>query len=380
MPSAEINEHEIKNGMLIMAKVKKGFFTRPNVLKIIFKKRRHRSDTLSKIECELTQKLAGIVERIETLPADNKDVKSQLINKVKSINIELPFQAEPLITAEFQEVLKELSQTGDALLYVHPNPTLKRSKVPYFADKDFNLILDEEGHSEVSKLEVKVDDRYRPLEEVHYDKEQLLRKANSEDFMHLNNIIVYKHLPCMPKVEHMSIRSVTEIIQRAYCLLIVALYGEGESRQNIMRMIIELGVTGFTPQEMELLYKETLTRKERSDSAWRYEALNALLWALQKVEVLSFPSDICSVEGILGLMVHKSVDQFNSDCELRAKDQIVDYLDKIYRIHWTCVEERMHTQLDPHDVHPRIVFERYYALRWLMMYQNRDWDEIQDVM
>ena len=380
LPYAEITEHEISNGWLITAKVKKGFFTRPNVLKVFFKRRLHISDTLDKIECELTEELAGLVERIETLPANNRTIKTQLIDKVKSINIELPFHAEPVITAEFKEVLKELSRTGDALLYVQPNPTLKRSKVPYFADKDFNLILDERGHSEISSLDVIVDERYQTLESDIYDREQLSRKAISEDFLILNNIIVYKHLPCMPKVKDMFVRSIPEIVNRAYCLMIIALYGEGERRENIMRMIIEMGVTGFSQAENTLLYKDDLSRKERSDAAWRYEAVNALLWAVMQVEVLSFPSDICNVEHLLGIMIHKNSKDFAASCVLRDKVELVDYLDKIYRIHWTCVQERIHTQLDPYDVHPRIVYERYYALRWLLKYQNRSWDEIEAVM
>jgi hypothetical protein len=57
-------------------------------------------------------------------------------------------------------------------------------------------------------------------------------------------------------------------------------------------------------------------------------------------------------------------------------DQILDQADLIYRYHWAVVDARVKGKQPPAGLDPGIVYERHYALNWLIRYSDQEWDDI----
>ena len=61
--------------------------------------------------------------------------------------------------------------------------------------------------------------------------------------------------------------------------------------------------------------------------------------------------------------------------KLRDTEEILNELDLTYRIHWATRDAALNNKAIPRDFHPGIVFERHYALNWLVIYAD-EWDDI----
>ena len=58
-------------------------------------------------------------------------------------------------------------------------------------------------------------------------------------------------------------------------------------------------------------------------------------------------------------------------------EEILDELDKTFRMNWACVDARIKGEQVTGNINPSIIYERHYALNWLTNYQNQEWDEVQ---
>jgi hypothetical protein len=110
--------------------------------------------------------------------------------------------------------------------------------------------------------------------------------------------------------------------------------------------------------------------------SWRIESLNVLLWSLKKFDDLQLPINMCDFEHIEDLP-DLSVDptEWIEKSRLRNNEEILNQVDLIYRIHWATRDAELNGKKIPGNFHPGIIFERHYALNWLVRYAN-EWDDI----
>ena len=94
------------------------------------------------------------------------------------------------------------------------------------------------------------------------------------------------------------------------------------------------------------------------------------------MEELKYPSDICNVRDVVSKILHPEREEFISNSAIRSKSEILDELDKTYRMNWTCVDARIKGEAVSGGINPSVVYERHYALNWLTRYQNQDWDDV----
>ena len=47
-----------------------------------------------------------------------------------------------------------------------------------------------------------------------------------------------------------------------------------------------------------------------------------------------------------------------------------------YRYHWAVVDARVNGLEIPSDIDASVVYERHYALNWLVGYSGQEWDDI----
>ncbi len=370
----EVNDNGIQKSLV--ATIKGGFFGKAKTLTINYRERENPSHTLDKIECGLTQNLAGMTNFIQSLPAKNEQVRTKFLFKVKSANCEMAFIGEPKITKEFEGVLKNIINSLDAFIFTPPNSIFTKSTVQHFVDKNFNLILDTNGNCGIQDIDVSVNSKYADQPSETLDEEQLNRKAQSEKFLEEKGVHINKYLPCVESTNNFHLRSKPEIIDRAYALLITAVKGEGIEQANLVKAVEAKQIISFSPKEKYIYEADSLNDQEKTYATWRYESLYTILWALGIVDELKYPSEICDVQEIVGKIFHPSREEFEDTVTLKSKSEIADELDKTYRMHWACVNARLKGESPTGDINPSVVYERHYSLNWLTRYEDEDWDNV----
>lgn len=375
-PKAVIELNEDGLNKSFSAVVKGGLFSSSKSLNIKYRERLNPSYQLDAIECGLTKNLSGMANFVQSLPAENKALQEKLIYKVLTINSEMTLNCEPEISPEFQDIIKSVTAALDGFIFAQPNRFFTKLVGPSFLDKDFQLIMDVSGDSEVSDITVNIDSKYFDEEKEDYTTEQLERKSRSEEILHEAGVKVNENLPCIVSSEDTLFRDPEEIIERAYALLIVAVKGEGLEKEHVDREIKKKNITSFSPREQEILDAESLSDADRAYATWRYESLNVMLWALGKVETLDYPNDICDVATIVKIIHGVSREEFEKYINLRSEGEILDQLDLLYRMHWACVDARVKGESVSGDLDPGIVYERRYSLHWLCRQDDDEWDEI----
>jgi hypothetical protein len=69
-------------------------------------------------------------------------------------------------------------------------------------------------------------------------------------------------------------------------------------------------------------------------------------------------------------------DGLQEDADLRPQSELLSAADLIYRYHWAVVDARLKGQEPPAGLEGAVVYERHYALNWLIGYSGPDWDDI----
>jgi hypothetical protein len=133
-----------------------------------------------------------------------------------------------------------------------------------------------------------------------------------------------------------------------------------------------------TPAEKAFLQDPQEAQQQKE--TWKCEDIWVLLWALGKVPSLGEMDALCNLD-----MVPEADFPFRGPASdpaaflagattLRSITEILDANDLYYRANWACVDARIKGEKEP--VHPGIVYERHYALNWLINYRNQEWDEV----
>lgn len=104
------------------------------------------------------------------------------------------------------------------------------------------------------------------------------------------------------------------------------------------------------------------------------------MWALKKVKDLKSPKDMCMLNEISSNDYPIGDDRnpnvfINSITESRSKEEIMDMNDLYYRYDWACVDARINNK-QMRELNSGVVYERHYALNWLINYGEQEWDEI----
>jgi len=274
-------------------------------------------------------------------------------------------------------VLKQIVLELDAFVFAQPSRFFNTGNGQHFLDKNLQLILDQTGNCNIQDIAVNVDAKYHDQPSEDYSAEQLNRKANSESFLAEHRIKINKNLPCISSTTDTTLRKVNEVVNRVYALLIIAAKGEGIEQDHLNKLIAAKKINSLSPKENSIFKLSTLDDQSRAYATWRYESLYCLLWALGIFDELKFPNEICDVQTVVGLMFKPSREEFENTVQLRSIPEILDALDMVYRMNWSCVDARIKGQQVAGNINPSIIYERHYALNWLVNYQNQDWDNVQ---
>jgi hypothetical protein len=101
-----------------------------------------------------------------------------------------------------------------------------------------------------------------------------------------------------------------------------------------------------------------------------------MLWALGFINTLDYPEKTCNVAADVKIIHDLTEDQLRSKAKLRSKKEILDMADLVLRLDWACVNARVKGEPAPGGLNKEVVYERHYALNWLIRYANQNWDEV----
>ncbi|WP_273209016.1 DUF4272 domain-containing protein [Runella zeae] len=360
--------------------IKGGLFSSSSKFKIGYRQRQKPSYQLLQGDvCPLSQNLKGLYGFISSLPTSNEDIKQRLLQKITTINCEFSVIQLKGQTKDLKELIYTMAQSFDAFLFVQPNTIISRSNGQHFLDKNLKLIIDGQGNCEIADLDIKVESKYFEDQQLTILEDQRRRRQKSEMVCSENNIPIYKN-PNSLFVESettVKIRSKDEVVDRAIALCYVELKSEGTEKVLLDGFAKKYSVKSkLSPAERVFDEKENPTQQEIANANWRAESYHTLLWSLSIIDSLELPTKLCNIGEDVGHLFSKTEQEFRNIARLRTKEEILDQADLILRLNWACVNARVKNESAPSGLNPSVIYERHYALNWVIQHQNQEWDDI----
>jgi hypothetical protein len=374
-PKANITMSEGDEDRQIFVEMKSGFFAKKEKLIINYRQRVIPGYNLEGAICPVSNQVRGMYNFVAQLPADNPGLQSLLLAKIETVNVELTVRAEPKFSGQIISLMKEIAGKYEAFFFAQPGSSISQSDAQQFLDKDLNLLIDTTGRCGTGSVKVEImsalfDKQTEP------SADQVERKKKSQQFLQEKGIMINAHLPYIESEATVYLRTKQEVIERIYALALIAAMGEGVPLEQLDKVKNNVPVNGLSPYETALYNKGNLTDAEKTNATWRYESLNLLMWALGYVDPLVYPDTICDVPTLVGLILKQPRQQFEAGAVLKSKAEILDELDKTYRMSWACVQGRITGKEPGGGIHGGIVYERHYALNWLTRYEDLEWDDV----
>lgn len=206
------------------------------------------------------------------------------------------------------------------------------------------------------------------------------RKERSETLLSKSGIKINDWLPEVESEEETTLQSRVKIAQRVTILAMTnSVAFDNLSAEDALKYLRDYNLLELlTPLETEFLNNPTEEKKLKE--SWKCEGIWVLLWALNIVNDLEFPDHLCDLNTIYPedypVGPEKDPNDFiNKNWRLRSKSEILDANDLYYRMDWACVDARLN-QREMEIIHPGVVYERHYALNWLINYGDQDWDDV----
>jgi len=350
-------------------------------VKILYRQRAEPSYQIPEInDSALTANLKGLYGFVYGLPTVNEKVKELFLRKIETLNSEFTIIQEQDEIANLKTIIANIAEELDAILFVQPDTVISKSSGQHFLDKNLDLIIDTEGNCEIDVLDVKINSVYFDADQNELTEDQLQRKENNEKILEEYNIKINRNLPCIESEEETTLRTPREIAQRVSALAVVNLVAFNSiSPEEATEYLQNYNLWDFTTEnEKEFLANPNDDKK--ANESWKCEGIWVLMWALNKIETLDFPDEFCDLENIdpdnYPVGQDKDPNVFiDSIITTRSKSEILDANDLYYRFNWACVDERINGR-EIEGINPGIVYERQYALNWLINYMEQDWDFI----
>lgn len=215
---------------------------------------------------------------------------------------------------------------------------------------------------------------------ISTEKDNLSRKEKSEEILKREGVKINFNLPHIETEEETTLRTSKEIARRVTVLAVTNLIAfDSIDPEEAIDYLKDGNLwDDVTPLEKDFLNDPTEDKK--SQESWKCECIWVLLWALKKVDTLPFPNELCDLNDVSSENYPVGGDSdpndfINAAHEVRSKSEILDAADLYYRYDWACVDARINNR-EMETIDPGIVYERHYALNWLITYMNQEWDDV----
>ncbi|WP_285446644.1 DUF4272 domain-containing protein [Xanthomonas sp. fls2-241-TYG-148] len=218
--------------------------------------------------------------------------------------------------------------------------------------------------------------------QVPYPPDALERRARQQDQLAVLGIRVPPSLPPVPGEAEARVRDATAVAERMRALFAVALRAEILAAGDPPPSLAEMGArlpglaAALSPQELEFFEQAQPDPQQLANFGWRYESLATLQWAAGMTDTLPLPTDLCDVPGVARRALEHAEAHTPPVLALRPLPELLDALDRHLRLHWAVRQAGQSKQPVPAGVVPGVVYERHYALNWLLHFEDAAWDEV----
>jgi hypothetical protein len=349
-----------------------------NTLTISYRQRAVPGYQLVRNDDPVTVNLLGMYAFVQQLPADNPALQELLLAKVATLNTEVVILAEPSFNGELRAAIMELAQELDGIFFCENNFIFK-TDVQGFWDKTGALLLDVNGHSTATNLTVNIQSAYFDSQESPSDTATNRKQRNIAALQEMN-VKTSLDLPVIIDEHQVTLRTAAEVGQRVAILAAVNTVAFGYLDGPEVISYLQQHQLWNNTTEAEKAFLQDPQEELKTKETWKCEDIWVLLWALKKVSSLGEMDALCNLD-----MVPEAAFPFKGPAsspaaflaaatEIRTATEILDANDLYYRANWACVDARLKGEKEP--VHPGIVYERHYALNWLINYRNQPWDDV----
>ncbi|MCA9913163.1 MAG: DUF4272 domain-containing protein, partial [Anaerolineae bacterium] len=237
-------------------------------------------------------------------------------------------------------------------------------------------VYNENGNIEIGPLDSKL--KYWRQEKIELETGPAMeRKKRSIKQLKREDIPFIPHLPVIPEESFINLRSTEEAARRAIVLSLVSRRAEGQSFDWFQQKVEQYRVQdAVTEDEWEFAEDDEPPEYILVKFSKRLESYWLLLWALGFVQQLNFPNNFAQVDRAYDAIDSRSVDQFLLEAKLRDASELLDMTDLYYRYHWALVDAELYGKKPPKNMLMPVVYERHYALNWLIGYKDASWDEV----
>jgi hypothetical protein len=206
------------------------------------------------------------------------------------------------------------------------------------------------------------------------------RKARSEAELQALGAPVPAHLPPVLGAGEVRLRDPAEAMRRMLALCAVAVRAESLGSDRLSREEIGErlgpGIAALTPVEAAFIDEDAPDEQAWANHGWRYESCALLQWALGLADTLPPAQAICDAGQVARTAIAQADEARIAQARLRPLPELLDALDATYRRHWLVRQARLDQRDPPLGLHPSIVYERHYALNWLLRFDEQEWDEV----
>lgn len=320
--------------------------------------------------------LPGMMGLYQNIPFENEELQKLVLTQISVLNTMIAIQTEKEYNDSYQTLFIGLQSKVKGIGFL-PDTTL--------IDRDGSVIVYPDGRSGPAVFRVFACTRkVRGEESVTSEGEQ--RKRKSIAYLQEKGVPFLETLPQLPALADLRFKTREEIAKRAISLLLVIQYAcdveQGndleESKQFVLQYLEKYGVEQeLTDQERALIQGASPLKQDAINLVWQYEAYWVLIWSLGLVRSLDFPDRTCDCDyAIKAVSSCESFDDFISQTNERSSEEILDEADKIYRLHWACVNARIQGMQPASGLIESVVMERRRALFWLIGDRDESWDHI----
>ncbi|MBQ5949288.1 DUF4272 domain-containing protein [Massilia sp. ST3] len=206
------------------------------------------------------------------------------------------------------------------------------------------------------------------------------RQAATETLLREHGIPVNPELPWIEDEHEVRLRSAD-----ALCCRLMALWGVvGTSmlRENdFFEDYFSIGErrAWLSGEEERFLFDPVPLDADYLRFSWRQEALYFLAWCGGLVDRIDLPRSEASARAFLHFFPEDEADPaaLREALRVRPAREILDWSDRLYRLHWAVRDARLHGRPTPGGLVSGAVFEWHYAVNWMTRYDGEDdWDEV----
>jgi hypothetical protein len=209
------------------------------------------------------------------------------------------------------------------------------------------------------------------------------RKEKTEGLLRTKGIPYFSGLPPVESEEETELKAPEEVGIRIACLFCVVgsayCVSDAVYRKHLEKFLKKHQLWDhLTPNELAFLTHQTPDQLTINGYTWKCEDLFFLMWASNIFEQLPWPDQKTEPSRIIAAFPSLDISpwRFIVDLQLRAKSEILDASDLLYRLHWATTQARIEGNPPPGGLEPGVVYEWHYAVNWITNYDDEGWDNV----